>query len=353
MKVLSQNAEIFLGHWPELKKWYRKGARDLPWRKGAVDPYGVWISEMMSQQSVMKTVVPYYERWMKTFPSLASLAAASEDDVLKMWAGLGYYSRARNILKAAKLLNDLSEWPQSEDEMRALPGVGPYTAAAVLSIGLGKKALAVDGNVLRVGARFFGIKDPLNASKDRVQIEVILREVLSKIRPQDASVFTQSLMELGSLVCRPKASALCELCPLQTSCVALQKNKVALWPLAKKRREVMEVFQLAELNPSRITVRKIPKGQRLQGQWEIPLRSLSAAEFKKLSCKSKGLALVNHSITHHKYRVLVQPNTRRPEAKPKAQGGDQSSPATFKASELATSGLHLTTLTQKILKTLK
>ncbi|NCN40192.1 A/G-specific adenine glycosylase [bacterium] len=347
MKVISSNAEIFLGHWPELKQWFRKGARALPWRKGKVDPYGVWISEMMSQQSVMKTVIPYYERWMKTFPTLSSLAKASEEDVLKLWAGLGYYSRARNILKTAKILSELPAWPQTEDEMRALPGVGPYTAAAVLSIGLGKKALAVDGNVLRVGARFFGIKDPLNNSKDRSKIEELFRETLSGIRPQDASIFTQSLMELGALVCKPKASALCELCPLSKSCVALQKKKVALWPLAKKRREVIEVFQAAELNPSHVRVVQIPKGQRLQGQWELPLKDLSPREFHQILNKNKDLSVVNHSITHHKYRVIVLPTAKLGSKRGRGNG------KSFKATQAEGSGLHLTTLTQKILKTLK
>ena len=356
MKASKSKENQFLECWPELKKWFRKGARPLPWRQKPVDPYRVWISEMMSQQSVMKTVIPYFDRWMQTFPTLQDLSKAKEEDVVRAWAGLGYYSRARNILKAAKILQNSSNqggmdipkngWPKNEDTLQKLPGVGPYTAAAVLSIALGRKALPVDGNVLRVGARFFGVPDPLNSLLDRQKIEMKFQVSLKELKHSDSSVFSQSLMELGALVCKPQRQALCELCPLQPGCVAAQKKKTHLWPKPKKRRKVENIFEHMLLGDGGAILEQILEGERLQGQWRMVFESLEEEEYRKKLNKNNYLFTVLHNITHHKYHVAV--SWGRPKQSRLKKGQKRLAWNDFDSTELV-----LTTLTRKILKSLK
>ncbi len=354
MKAKSSKADAFIRCWPQLKAWYREGARPLPWRIKPVDPYRVWISEMMSQQSVMKTVVPYYKRWLLLFPTLEVLANASEDEVLHAWAGLGYYSRARNILKAAKQLMESKVpgenssgdvWPRSIEGLQKLPGVGPYTAAAVLSIALGVKALPVDGNVLRVGARFFGVPDPLNNSKDRKQIENFFEGALGALKTSESAIFSQALMELGALVCKPQGRALCEVCPLRHDCVAFKKSKTELWPVSKKRRAMKDVFEVVKVEAGGLVLAKIPKGERLQGQWSIPSQEVQALDFEKLKNNNSYLCTISHNITHHKYKIAV---LMGPSKKQLAKGQKRLSWQRAMSSELV-----LTTTTRKILKSLR
>lgn len=305
---VDKRVEAFLGQWPQLRTWYRKGARDLPWRRDPVDPYKVWISEMMSQQSTMATVVPYFHKWMKRFPNIEDLAKASEAEVLELWAGLGYYSRARNVRAAAiEILEGREQgrwqfWPSNTEQWESLKGVGPYTAAAVLSIGLGKKALPADGNVYRVGARFFGVPDPLNSGKDKRKIAELFQKALASSKIRQASVFSQSLMELGALLCKPGAQALCELCPLAPACKS-QGEAAAELPKVKRRRAMLDVFELVDLSNWDGGFMRISEGKRLAGQWEIPRKTLSKKEYECI--KPSFDFELRHSITHHKYRVGV------------------------------------------------
>ena len=311
----------------DLVLWYRAEHRPFPWRRvrlsnGMPNPYFVWISEVMSQQSTMGTVLPFFERWMNLFPNLENLAAAREEEVLKAWAGLGYYSRARNVLKAARMLDlyrkdHAGEWPQSLDEWERLPGVGPYTSAAVTSISFENAAIPVDGNVLRVMSRFLDIADPLNLPSDRQSLEESLRSWAPQIPRGSRGDLSQALMELGARVCRPGAQAQCQSCPLQADCATGSRpdaaSRVVLRPLAKRRPSALSLVCLAPIYAGprdQVLLRQIPKGQRLEGQWELPWMELpqrsAKVETVLKSFQKQGwsvLKAVRHSITRYRYEV--------------------------------------------------
>jgi A/G-specific adenine glycosylase len=304
----------------------------------------------MSQQSTMKTVVPYFGRWMEKLPTIEALAEADIDDVMKLWAGLGYYSRARNVHATAKQLvlwrkNHGSQWPTRASEWQSFKGIGPYTAAAVASIAFGDPVVPVDGNVLRVGARFFGLPDPLNNGVDRKTLERHFAQSVRQVAAKDVPIFGQSLMELGALVCRPGAQALCELCPIRPGCVAYGEGKVAEWPLAKKRPQVEEKHLMAEIfwdGGDQMLFRKIPKGERLEGQWELPLTEVSPEKIDEIQSNYGVLGPVNHSITRYRFKVWAV-----------LRGAPQGRPQQGQAlSEWREPRLHLTTLTLKLLSKL-
>lgn len=336
-----------------LSEWYASVRRPLPWRSSRPDPYRVWISEIMSQQSTMATVIPYFERWMKSFPDLETLASAPEPSVLAAWAGLGYYSRARNVLRAAQALlarrvRTGQEWPQKASEWLELPGVGPYTAAAVGAIAFGDPVLPLDGNVLRVLARVYGVRDPLNRPGDRRAIEERLASLARDLPAGRHGTVAQALMELGSLVCRPGALAQCELCPLAAACVARRQKLVAKIPAAKTRAKPHKIISLALIytdSRGRILVRQIPPGRRLGGQWELPQWEMPEVEggaFVKILATRFELhpKPVRHAITKHQYLVYRVEAGRWTEPLPSGHAwtnGMSDVPGT------------LTTLTRKIL----
>ena len=200
-----------------LVAWYRKIARTLPWRENN-SPYQVWISEIMLQQTRVDTVVPYYQRWMETFPDVETLAAAGEDQVLNLWEGLGYYQRAHNLHQAARIIAERYQGkiPGDPKLLQDLPGIGPYTAGAIASIAFGNQTPIIDGNIRRVFTRFFDISTPL---QDR-QTEERLWEIGANLVPaQNPGEFNQAIMELGALICVPK-NPKCDICPLQPGCEA-------------------------------------------------------------------------------------------------------------------------------------
>jgi A/G-specific adenine glycosylase len=300
---------------PDLVAWYSREARRLPWRTDPPDPYGVWISEIMSQQSTLVTVVPYFQRWMARFPTVEALASAHEDEVLAQWAGLGYYSRARNLLKAAQALaharRERGGWPQSFEDWLELPGVGPYSAAAVTAIAFNGGRLPFDGNVCRVLARYLGVWDPLNDAGQRRMLERELQNLADRVPREQHGRLAQAFMELGALVCRPGTAAKCELCPLAVQCVAKREERVDRTPRAKQRPAPTRVPLLALVyrDPQgAVLLRKIPSGQRLEGQWELPLLSMTEAseqwDERKL-CEHFELnpRIVKHSITKYAYEV--------------------------------------------------
>ena len=211
----------------ELLEWFARVKRDLPWRRER-NAYRVWISEIMLQQTQVATVVPYFERWLKRFPDVQSLAAAPVDDVLKLWEGLGYYRRARNLHRAAQVVAaERGIFPNTYEGWLGLPGVGPYTAAAVASIVNGERVVAVDGNVKRVAARVFGLSGVVNEKE--------VRRLFTPHLPENPGDFNEALMELGATVCTPRHPA-CGACPLANICVALRENRVAELPTPKPKR---------------------------------------------------------------------------------------------------------------------
>ncbi|PID95076.1 MAG: A/G-specific adenine glycosylase [Bacteroidetes bacterium] len=212
--------------------WYEKEKRSLPWRE-KTDPYAIWISEIMLQQTRVDQVIGYYLRFMEHFPSIAELARASEDQVLKLWQGLGYYSRARNIHKTAKILHfeRKDRFPSQRMELVKLPGIGDYTSGAIASIAFDEKVPAIDGNVQRVIARFQGVSLPINTTEGAKKV----KEYVEAILPDShCGTFNQALMELGALICKP-TSPLCRECPLQHTCYAFQHHQTADLPVKIKR----------------------------------------------------------------------------------------------------------------------
>jgi len=310
--------------------WYDRHQRDLPWRRTA-DPYAVWVSEIMLQQTQVQTVLPYYRRFLARFPTVQALAAASLDDVLKAWENLGYYARARNLHVAAGEI--VERWqgviPSTEEELRSVPGVGPYTAAAIASIAYGKKAPALDGNVKRVLARLFAVQEPLDQTRTQGRLRELADEVIPNREP---GRFNQGLMDLGATICTPRKPA-CDLCPLQNLCLAAARGLQEKLPVKRKRATLPHkeatIAILVDKRGRYLVVQRPARGL-LGGLWGFPggagqegrtlQESLTRAVREELgiavSC-GKELAAVNHLYTHfsmtlHAYRCSIR------EGKPKA-----------------------------------
>lgn len=335
-----------------LQTWFHAHQRNLPWRKSNPVPYEIWISEVMSQQSVLDSVKKYFTEWMKRFPRLEDLANAPEDLVLSSWAGLGYYSRARLVHKSAQLLSTRlgrgDGWPQTVEAWMELPGVGPYTAKAISAIAFGEPVLPMDGNLIRVLARFYGIRDPLNSPKDLQQIKskvLELEEVLGSDSTLKPGNIAQAFMDLGATVCRPKAAAMCELCPIRGfGCMAQQNQEVESIPKTKARVSPVYLDYLAVPRfdqDGRLWVEPVDASApgNLVGQWQIPLVSIDDSS-EHWPLKSQ----IRHAITHHRFRVRVKSQmdegTEEPEFVPGPKGRwvDPQKPE-----------VHLTTLSRKIL----
>ncbi len=266
-----------------LLSWYRENARVLPWRS-KITPYRTWISEIMLQQTRVETVIPYYERFLNELPDIAALASVPEDRLLKLWEGLGYYSRARNLQKAAKVIMEKynGSFPDFYKEVLALPGIGEYTAGAILSIAFEKPFPAVDGNVMRVICRLTGDRSDIMENKTRSAI----RDELQQIYPaKDCGDFTQSLMELGATVCLPNGAPLCEKCPLKKQCTAQAEDSIMKIPVKKqqKARRIEQKTVLLLEYGDYIAVRQRPDKGLLAGLWEFPMLEgyANTAEIKK------------------------------------------------------------------------
>lgn len=257
----------------ELLDWYEINKRDLPWRRHR-DPYYIWVSEIMLQQTRVDTVIPYFHRFIERFPTIQSLADAPEDDVLKCWEGLGYYSRARNLQAAARQVTEQYDgvMPSGKDEVSGLKGIGPYTSGAIRSIAFNIPAAAVDGNVMRVLSRYFLIEEDIMKVKTRTKMEDL---VLTLVPDGRASDFTQALMELGALICTPK-SPKCLVCPVMEHCSARLEGKEESLPIKTKAKPPRPEYRLTAIvegtgvHEGKILIRKRPAAGLLAGMWELP-----------------------------------------------------------------------------------
>lgn len=253
-----------------LLRWYRENARDLPWRHTR-DPYRIWVSEIMLQQTRVAAVLGYYARFLEAFPHVEALAKAPEDQLMKCWEGLGYYSRARNLQKAAKLVAERGRFPDTYEELLKLPGVGDYTASAVASIAFGRREPAVDGNVLRVVTRITDCHDDILDPKVKKEIRARLQAVMPE-EDAEIRIFNQSVMELGAIVCGPNGAPKCDLCPVAGLCLSRQRGTSELLPVKKpkKARRVEEKTVFVLLRDGKTALRQRDGSGLLAGLWEFP-----------------------------------------------------------------------------------
>lgn len=302
---------------PRLHDWYRENARDLPWRRTR-DPYTIWLSEVMLQQTRVSTVIPYFERWLERFPTVTALAAADIDDVLKLWEGLGYYRRARSFHAAAATVVSEHDGvvPREPGEFARLPGVGPYTTAAVMSIAFDHDLAVVDGNVRRVLARWVALdEDPRSGGGARL-VDQLAQQLLP---PGTAAVHNQAVMELGALVCSPR-SPLCQDCPLRDECRAFATGRPERYPILPKRAPVphVDVAVGIVLDGDRVLVDRRPYDAMLGGLWEFPGGKVEEAETPEQALHRElaeelalaveivaSLPAVRHAYSH--FRVTLYP----------------------------------------------
>ena len=293
-----------------LLRWYTRHQRPLPWRRTR-DPYRVWVSEIMLQQTQVDTVIPYYRRWLARFPTVQALAAAAEADVLRLWEGLGYYSRARNLRRAAQIVRDEhhGQVPRTPEALRALPGIGRYTAAAIASICFGVDAAAVDGNVKRVLARVFDFREDVKSPRG----EEYLWALAERLVPSGgAGEYNQALMELGATVCTPRTPA-CGVCPLRAPCRARRLGVQLERPVARARSAVPHERLAAAVirKDSRVLLTRRKAPGLLGGLWAFPSTKqpdLPAALRRDLGLTirvGKQTQTVKHAFTHRRWTLRV------------------------------------------------
>lgn len=278
-----------------LLDWFRENGRDLPWRQTR-DPYAIWLSEIILQQTQVKQGWEYWERFMHRWPKVEDLAAASEDDVLREWQGLGYYSRARNLHFAARQILSLGHFPDTLEEIKKLKGVGDYTAAAIASIAFGLPAAVVDGNVYRVLARHYGIDTPINTTEGKKVFAALAQELLPST---EASAYNQAIMDFGAIQCTPQ-SPHCERCPLMESCEAFRTGRIAQLPVKLKNLKIHErhLTYIYIRCQGQTAIRRRGPGDIWQGLWEPVLVEADSVIPSAAQLLQKN---VKHVLTH---RVL-------------------------------------------------
>ncbi|NIM18858.1 MAG: A/G-specific adenine glycosylase [Candidatus Latescibacteria bacterium] len=300
-----------------LARWFSRSRRELPWRQTR-DPYRIWVSEVMLQQTQVQTVLPYYSKFTKRFPNVESLSEASLDSILKSWEGLGYYARARNLHRAAKIVSSEMDGnlPDNYEALRALPGVGDYIASAVLSVAFDRAYAVVDGNVKRVLARLLTIDEPVNKSSSSKVFKAVAEQLLDGESPGD---FNQAMMELGAIVCR-SSKPNCAACPVNKFCKAFETGMQDAFPVRIRKRPVptyhIAVGVVRRSGRILITRRK-PTGF-LGGLWEFPGGKVKPGESPEEACKreikeemnlsidvGKHLTKVKHAYSHFKVSIDV------------------------------------------------
>ena len=306
----------------KLLHWYRLYKRTLPWRDHP-DPYAVWVSEIMLQQTRVEAVIPYFETWMRLFPTIGALARASEQRVLNAWEGLGYYSRARNLHKAAKIVvkEHGGELPRDLEALRQLPGIGRYTLGAIASMAFGMNVATLDGNIKRVYARIFDVSEPVDTPKG----EGLLWDIAEKQLPgKDAGDYNQALMDLGATICLPK-NPRCLICPVMTLCVAREHGTQNLRPVKSPKKSVPHHIHSAAVivEKGKVLLAKRPSEGLLGGMWEFPNGRVEADPVQELAGALKTgynlrlrvsrpglhsiehLGIVEHGYSHFSVSVYV------------------------------------------------
>jgi len=309
-------ATAVLAHYAQVK-------RDLPWRRTR-DPYAIWVSEIMLQQTRVATVIPYWERWMTRFPTVTALAAAPLDDVLEIWAGLGYYSRARNLHAGAKAVRNKGALPRTAAELRTVPGIGPYTAGAIASIAFGERAPLVDGNVARVLGRVFAVEHDIKSTAGQKALWAHAGALMSALPAAAApGDLNQGLMELGATVCTP-TSPRCLACPLVKSCIAARtqrQDELPIVPVRKKEKDLPlldRTLVWIEERGEIVLVRRRPEGL-FGGLWELP--PLEVAEAVGVIVERTPVAHHAQTLSHRRMRVTVIRGAMPPRL---VRGGDPS-----------------------------
>lgn len=278
-----------------LQDWFLIHQRALPFRT-TKDPYRIWISEIMAQQTQIDTMLPYYARWIEKWPTLDDLALASDEEFLKAWEGLGYYTRVRNIAKAARLLHAQQRpFPTTAEAIAELPGIGPYTAAAIASICFEEKAVAIDGNVYRVVSRYAGLSAPLGSAALKTEVHAAMTTWMASATP---SVFTQAMMELGALVCTPKKPQ-CEECPLKDECKAKAQGTVLDYPVkaqTKKSPVQTKLIAIYRNALGHIALTDQHEDTLLKGFYRLP-------EITKLPENAKPVGTAKHVFSHRVWEM--------------------------------------------------
>jgi A/G-specific adenine glycosylase len=290
-----------------LCNWFALNKRAMPWRETR-DPYCIWLSEIMLQQTQVATVIPYYHRFLTRFPTVESLARAPLDDVLKLWAGLGYYSRARNLHRGAALVVERfgGRIPDSPEQIREIPGIGAYTAGAILSIAFARPEPLVDGNVARVLARMLLIKGDWRKGEVKEQLWMIVRELVTSSYAASAGTpgdLNQSLMELGATICTPKSPD-CTRCPVAKFCLARKQGQQAEFPESPEKAEVPSWklrAWIVEDSAGRILLARREESGLFGGLWEVPTERVTAAG----KVKSAALGRVTHVLSHRRLDIHI------------------------------------------------
>nr|AYM54074.1 A/G-specific adenine glycosylase [Byssovorax cruenta] len=336
-----------------LAAWFEATARDLPWRRRR-DPYAVWLSEIMLQQTRVETVVPYFERFLSRFPDVGALSAAPIDEVLSLWSGLGYYRRARQLHATAREVTERygGAFPGEAAELKALPGVGDYTAGAIASLAFGRKEALVDGNVARVFARLFGIAAPIRSPAAVKELWETARRLLPEDRPGQ---FNEALMELGAMVCTPR-DARCEACPLERVCVARATGRVGELPVVAEKPKVPVVAMVAAVvrRGGEVLFARRQEGGLFGGLWEPPMVEAASVAAARAQLAELGVDVplaevgrVKHVLTHKELAVRVAAGEAPAKAKAPRSMVAPYEKATFLDPEGA--GVGISTLARKVL----
>src|SRR3954462_9724722 len=297
----------------------RHGRHDLPWQ-GTTDPYRIWLSEVMLQQTQVSTVIPYYQRFLRKYPTVRALASASEEEVLELWSGLGYYARGRNLHKAARIVA-MDGFPRTAEKIAELPGIGKSTAAAIAAFAFGERAAILDGNVKRVLARFFGI----GGWSGEKAVETALWACANRLLPKAGiETYTQALMDLGATVCTRNAPR-CDACPVRTGCKARKAARTAEIPAPRPRKALpqRDVTWLLLFDRGQLLLEKRPAPGIWGGLWsfpEAPAKDIDAHCRRSLGCElgsTKALQTLEHGFTHFRLRIhpFLCHVTRTPEAR--------------------------------------